>query len=628
VSEETKRLIPYEEKTPAAKKELAQWAERQYLKCARYREPWERMWETNLLYLADKSWEAAGDDFNTWNRQAGGLGIGSKPKMTANNILPLYRQAHATIVDNLATTEAVAASASKQGKASADVGTDLIGWRDYVDDSARQRADIVAWLLVSGVGFEWPFWDDDAVIQGVSGEQVKGLGDLKSMVLNPWNVHLPPYSDCMTDPDYIIISDCHSIDEINDVYDAEVKGETVASAMGRADNLRNIIVSGRSSPEARKDAAILKRMLVAPIRDYPRGRFIVWANEELLYDGELPEKILGLIRYDWLKVPLSLYGLSFIWPLVPVQRQINITLSQQVDLVNRDLRQDFYLKGTQRPMEEWVNLDGEETCPWRAYADPTTGSKIIYLDSTIQEYTPVRYTANYTEADAFIASLWNQQMRLAGLHEPSTGDAVASGTTATTVLTLKQADYTGIAAIRKGVDRQIAKANRQKLLVLQEHVSVPRIARYTNNDEAKSLMFIGSDLRGISDVRARSVPITDQATELQLRDQAGLEGLFGPYLDPLDMQSKYRRLLSKGIPNMREEIDQWLAPATLEDLDTLCQNIYRARAQAALITSETMVDQAVLAKVGQEMQAQQMQGAMEGGGQPGMGGPPAQGVAV
>ena len=289
-----------------------------------------------------------------------------------------------------------------------------------------------------------------------------------------------------------------------------------------------------------------------------------------------------------------------------------MTLTQQADMVTRNLRQDFILRGTGMPREEWMEAQGD--APWNMYQDPRTGSKVIYLDSTIQEFSPVHYKANYREADLFISSLWNQMMRIAGLHEPSIGERVAATTTATTVLTLKQSDESGMSVIRQGIDEQLALADKTKLTLLKEHVAAPRIAKVTNAGPDKTRFFIGSDIRSISDVSYRSAPIIDRITDLQLREKASAMGLFGPYQDPLDMLSKFRMLINIGIPDIRQEIDSWLAPQTYEELEQMCGAIYRQRAQTAMLIAKAELDQTAMAMMQQEMQAQAM---MSGGMQQG-----------
>jgi hypothetical protein len=310
---------------------------------------------------------------------------------------------------------------------------------------------------------------------------------------------------------------------------------------------------------------------------------------------------LPFVALRWFPIPGRVYPLPFISPLRDLQREINITLSQLVEVKNRQLRADMVIQGGDPPTVQ---------------ADPETGAKTWVLGLGTQKFEFLRYDLRTTDAELMLGKLWDDMMKIAGIHESSIGQQPSSQVTLGQLQLLKESDVAGLTLFRTGFDQAHAKIARQKILIGRNHYDIARISRVVGESGApKVAAFFGSDFRNTEDVRPKSMPMISQAMIQQLRRDAAVAGLYGPYAGPEDMLAKVVALLNSGIPDVEQEVDTLIAPMTLADLRALVGRLNAAKAQAAVIQAEGLIDALVLQKQQQEQQAQMTMAQGEQGGE-------------
>lgn len=91
------------------------------------------------------------------------------------------------------------------------------------------------------------------------------------------------------------------------------------------------------------DSALLRIYHEAPCRDYPRGRVLTVANNVLLEETESPTAIFGLNgfdlhKFDFIARPGSIWPISLVENLIPLQRELNSTRSHRADLRRQGLQ--------------------------------------------------------------------------------------------------------------------------------------------------------------------------------------------------------------------------------------------------------------------------------------------------
>ncbi len=602
-------LAPYFDQPKGSEGEKLAALEAMYKAADAMRQPHEAIWANNILALDCQHWEEAAQDMRTFNRRIPVYVPSTKVRLAFAGVYMLLRQAAAAISQNRATQVAVPATSDQADKEAAEIATMRIAARDYEDNEAELVFNEEIWRMTCGSVYSCVTWDPDASGTSVSGKVVPRLGDVKRQTIDPWHIHVCPYSTCMENPEWLIYSDIWSVEQVNDTFKKDVKEESVAESMRLFDNLQHSILLGNvgTAPPKRKGAVLVKKLWRRPSPDFPAGREIVFCSTAILDEGELPEGEMPTVRKQWFVIPAKAYALAFVTPIRPIQRYINILMSQYIELANRKLRGDIATKG-RAPTEDQQELI---TYRW----DKETGAKFVYIDPGVLEWQFMDYNLDPTAAESMLARLWNEEMSAAGVHEPTTGAAPPSQTTATQILTLKESDFAGLSPFRNSGDLSNGKSARLKVIVERNHVKTPRLSRLVGEDMIpKVSVFLGSDMRSTDDVRPRSIPITTQAMEITMRRDAAIAGLYNwDGAMPEDMQSKITALLASGIPNIEEEINRALAPMTIDDLQRICGEIRAVKIEAALIAAHGLKDQAVIAKAQQEQTAQQILG---GGGQP------------
>ena len=554
----------------------------------------EGEWYANAAALAGKQADAVVKDVEL-NRKIKVPYMAKKANVNVNLLYPLVRQAAAAGVDAAARQVAIPATSEPQDIYAAELATDLIAHRYDADDEETLRLHEELWRLTTGLCFRNTYWDPKKPGYGLDGIIMPNAGDIETRTLTPLHVHVCPWADSSKPRPWYIVSDVRDTDEIGDLYGVKVEPEDVADQTKMLDQLlSNIVTDGTSTPARRKNAVILKRLYHVPGPKHPQGKVWTWANGVLLQESTLPEGEMPFVEEVWFPVPGRIYPYPFVTPLVGLQREINRTINQMVELKNRQLRGDIVVRG-QMPTEE---TQSPVTTDW----DAETGQKRIWIDNTVQDFEFMRYDLNTNDAQALIALKWENMQRIAGLHDPSTGETSAQAQTATEIAVLKEADTAGLALFRNIRNHAQSKIDRQKIVIARNHYAVPRFIRVTGENNApKTAFFYGAELRGVDDVRPRPVPMMTEAMKQQIRrDLAGLGAwdLSGP----IEVKAgKVKLIMESGLPDPDTEVETLTGGVTVEE-------IYQANGQAIRLAMDMELKQGVMA----EAQADAMMGAGEG----------------
>jgi len=453
-------------------------------------------------------------------------------------------------------------------------------------------------------------WDPQADGTGRSGK-LRNAGDISSIILSPFQYHLPPWLNHDGSIPWVIVSEIVDLEEINDQFQGkDVQAEEYAEVASYLDAMAGSITGspGQRVPK-RKKAVVRHQMLCAPTVKHPRGRTFLWANTSLLQPpGDLPEGEMPLQFFSWFTIPGRIYPMAFVTPLREPQKHANITVSQLIELKNRQLRGDMALYGDQTVTET---------------TDEETGAKRIHVPYGSQ-FQWVTYDLRTQEADLILARLWNSAMQLAGLHEPTLGQIRGGMPTASHVLLLREQDVAGLGLFRIGYDLTYSRIARQKLLLARNHYKMPRLVRTVGTRrKVQTQYFLGSDLRNTEDVRPRPAPMVSQAQRAVIRQELQSPGrqAYGPFAGPDDMLAKMQMILSSGLPDAEDEVAEILGDITLEDLRKVCNQLNRKKISLAMQLADTANEGAVMQRIMQWMEAERMiQGAEQAG--PGAGGPP------
>jgi len=564
------------------------------------RQSHESQWRNNILFLRGRQWEGT-VEAPSGTRRIEYSPPNTRAKFVDNQIYPLARQAAAALVDNIAQPIATPATMDPEDVLAAEIATDLLRFRQVEDHEEEMRRIETIWVMVSGLVLRTTYWNPDKSSMLPIG-RIVGAGDVETMMLNPWQFVLSPWATSAKDSEWICLTDVRPIEEINDIYRSDIQAEECATVVGL--NERDMIgliddSHGTGAPQQPvRNAAILKRLYIKPDTKRPDGEVITWANGKLLgSQTTLPEGEMPFQALEWFPSPGSPYPLAFITPLVDLQKEVNITISQLVELKNRQLRGDMVVRGTQAPREEWQ--------PTTDFDDPLTGRKTVYLDATVQDWKFLEYNLDPSNAERLMARFYNDMMQISGIHESSLGMQQPSGTPATTTLALKESDLTGLTIFRHAFNFAHARIGRQKILIARNHYKVPRINRIVGDgNEVKVQAFLGADLRTCEDVHPMTTPMLSEVEKSQIRSSLIAAAAYGPYEGPKDQLAKIRMIQASGLPDADAQAEKQCAPMSIEDLEALVGELHAKEAQLALIQVQMAVEQLTAPPEEQQAEAQ------------------------
>lgn len=525
----------------------------------------------NVAYLAGDQWVSFESDIQRYRKIDIVAPAAGKFKAVDNQILPLARQAAATLRAHIAQQDAIPDNNSPEAVKAAQLATDFLSDRYETDKELVLRFNEIMHLIVAGECLRMTTWDVTRGRDGLSG--FGGEGDIKTETVPFFRFYKCPFNE---GPDYpsewIIQADVRDVDWINDTFNTDVTKEDTANATRTVDKLLYTLVEGQNySPESKSNAAILKRLYLNPSPRYPKGKLYVWANKKLIIDTELPDGFMPFVGLQWLPIPHRLYALPLISNLRPLQKQFNISMSQMFELVIRQLRGDMVVTG-EEPRQE---------------VDAVTGQKKIIVNNG-SRVDFMRYELNTNDARDIRAQLTQDMQQISGVHDPSMGQTASGSQTATEIAMLKDSDKEGLVLIREGLDLAYCDVSSQKIELARNNYKNYRTVRVISpSNEVNSTGFFGYDLGNTKLVRPKTTPILSQAQIQTIKQEAIAKGLLGPYANAEDELAKKQSYISLGIPGAREEIEKVGLP--MDELTQIVSKIRINKAQIELVTSELML---------------------------------------
>lgn len=236
-----------------------------------------------------------------------------------------------------------------------DIYTAKVGKK--VLDVTSNKCNIMAkinqatkWSEICGTSFYKISWNSNlgqVVAIEDDGKKVKS-GEVDISVCSPFEI----YPDSATHENLdecqsIIHARVYSTSQIKQMYGVEVDGKdiNVYSLDGTTSTLGGLGISGHTTKlveTVRKGSAIVLEKYVRPTAEYPNGRLIIVAGENLVYDGELPyvngvdgKRDFPFVRQICNEEVGNFWGVSMISRLIPVQRAYNAVKNRKHEYINR-----------------------------------------------------------------------------------------------------------------------------------------------------------------------------------------------------------------------------------------------------------------------------------------------------
>ncbi len=337
----------------------------------RQRETLERQWKLNLAFYKGKQYVF----YNRKSRRIESLPTdeGDKPRyrvrLVSNQIAPNTHGLLARLVKSKPQFFATPGQASFEAQKATEVAENLL---DYWWDAlhlTEKREEAMMWSIICGNGFWKVTWDDksgpgmrvmldpmgrpivDPLVQhffeknleaeGIDSSEFERRiyqGEIRVDVLSPFDVLLDDSAQVFEDCQYAFCVHPMSPDEIFERYNVRLKANAVNKYPD--ETLPGVFGSLESKSEENVREVFYGYFL--PGGKYPEGRFVVFTKDPsiVLYDAPWPYPFeeLPLVKFPGMRVPGQLWDQSVVEHAIPLQKELNRSLSQIIEYKNLTLK--------------------------------------------------------------------------------------------------------------------------------------------------------------------------------------------------------------------------------------------------------------------------------------------------
>lgn len=326
----------------------------------------EAQWKLSLAFYKGKQYTY----YNKSLRRLEQLPVedGEKPRyrvrVVNNQIAPGAHSLLAKLTKTKPVIHATATSGSDSDIKAAQLSDKLLEhwWADFTMDDKLSEA--LLWAIITGQGYWKITWDEhagkqmrflmdpdgkpitDSALQdlfraqleqaGVQPqEKVVYLGDIKVEVLSPFDVYIDDTAKVMDEAKYAICVHHMTPEEIKERWGVEVKADAIASDPSAA-----IQGVGASFGTKEVDVKGVNVGYFLPQPALPNGRYVMWVDEHILEDSDWPYPFdkLPLIKFPGMRVPGQVYDMGDVEQAIPIQKDLNKTLSQIIEYKNLTLK--------------------------------------------------------------------------------------------------------------------------------------------------------------------------------------------------------------------------------------------------------------------------------------------------
>lgn len=337
----------------------------------RQRELMARQWKLNLSFYKGKQYVF----YNRKSRRLESLPTddGDKPRyrvrLVSNQIAPNTQSLLSRLVKSKPQFFATPGQASYEAQKATEIAENLLDyWWDAFSLTER-REEAMMWSIIAGNGFWKITWDDKQgpgmkVMLSPDGQPVvddmvkyfyrKGLedagldpsefekrvyqGEIRVDVMAPFDVLLDDAAQVFEDCKYAFCVHPMTSDEIMDRYGVRLK----PNAVNRYPDETLPGAFGNLESKTQENVRTVYYGYFVPGGKYPDGRFVVFTKDPniILYDAPWPYPFeeLPLVKFPGMRVPGQLWDSSVVEQAIPLQKELNRTLSQMIEYKNLTLK--------------------------------------------------------------------------------------------------------------------------------------------------------------------------------------------------------------------------------------------------------------------------------------------------
>ena len=526
----------------------------------RGRQTLDNQWRVNLAFYK-------GRQYTYYNRHTNRLESrpvddGEKPRyivrLVSNQILTGAHSLLAKYVKTKPVMSATPGSGSDADFKAAQMAERLLEYLWDELDLDEKLEEALLWGIIAGQGYWKITWDqhagkpmkftlgpdgqpiiDDALKDlfraqltqvGVPPqEQTIYMGDIKVETLSPFDVYLDPTADQFEDCKYAICVHNLDPDEIKYRWGVDVTPDAVLSP---ADATLPYGKTSESEPNVKQ--VNIGYFLPSPA--LPDGRYVVWTEKpgQILQDEPWPYpiRILPIVKFPGVRVPGQVYDSSVVEHAIPLQKELNRTISQIVEFKNLTIKPRV----------------------WAPYGSVTT--RLTSEPGALYEYAPFdnhkpeveRLPAMQPYVFDHLTGIRNGLKEVFGLTEVTEGQLPPNLEAGVAIDLLQEMATDRMAPTIKLLETAIERAGQIMLSLAQQYYVEPRLLKIKGSGGSVQVKrFTQADIEGgiAIDVQTGSaLPRTRAGRQMRIMDYIE-KGILQPqhaykYLDMGDMKGVAR----------------------------------------------------------------------------------------
>jgi hypothetical protein len=472
-------------------KNVTKFVKEQFETAYRTRYEMELEWMQALAFFEGRQWYR----INSAARNLASLQDDKEPNryITINKMRPLIDGVVGKLTQVGPDARAVPLSFNDKDQSASDEANFIAGHFTRKFSRETQLKERVRWACVTGTAFLKVYWNSKSEqvmpyfnMEGqVTGYEKLPLGDVEEEIIPCFNIYIDPHAQTDNHVRWMIHASIKPLGWFVDNYGDAGKKVKANALTGQSAGYVDAYLEGANgggqawtqptsarlnASDHRRMAAVVYEYWEKPTAQYPKGRYIVTADDQLLYAGIWPYKKrdeFPFIPLRWQPRSGTPYGHSLGFDLTHLQLTYNRVYSRAVEQMEKQ-KDYIVVERRARIGADAFNVTGDDI------NDKNRIYRKVYHDTGTRPPQIMRAPGISADLFPFLQLMEKDMADIAGLHDVSQGMAQA-GTPAESVRLLQRADNTQHSFIRADIEISAAKIKEWEIALVEQFASAPFI---------------------------------------------------------------------------------------------------------------------------------------------------------
>lgn len=556
----------------------------------RDRQQYERQWMTNLAFSMGYHWHYFNDVTRRLERPV-------VPPWRVLMVINLVRQQvltkYAKLVQSRPQAHAQPRSDEPEDKQQAEVCDALLDYLWSTDGSEGAVKRALMWAIITGTGILKTYWNKGAgtlltypqtmtvvgpdgtpqeVAHPKAGEPLtdqKGepvyVGEVETCEVSPFEFYPDPFGLTIKDKFWCFIQKLRSSEYVMERYGVEVEPRTVPADQFLEGQIASL-AGGAVQP---KLGVLVKEFWQRSTKKYPQGRYIVYVDEQVLYEGPnpYPKTQLPLAAFVDIPVPGRFWGDSMVTDMIDPQRNLNKSRSQAIEIRNLMAKPKYFVPKGALDVGKTITSAPGEIVEWNIMPGAPDGGR-----PSVDAGAPIP-DSFWRDAEQSTAEV----RTVSGIHEVSNASAPQGVTAARAIGFLQEQDDLRLGPTSQAYEDAISEISEHKLHLARQFYEEPRTVRVVGrNNSVKVVEFYKENIPDDVDVSVEtgsSLPksrvarqnfvlelwskqlIQDPRVAVQMLELGDIEGLYEDSTRDIDQASRENEAMKAGTPREANDFD-------------------------------------------------------------------------